>query len=39
MKLVPGKGDEPDTLADKTIYVYDTAEFPFYPGLVPFKNL
>jgi hypothetical protein len=32
MKLVPGKGDEPDTLKDKTIYVYDTAQFPFYPG-------
>ena len=32
MKLLPGKGDEPDTLNDKIIYVYDTEQFPFYPG-------
>jgi hypothetical protein len=32
MRLVPGKGDEQDTLKDKTIYVYDTQQFPFYPG-------
>ena len=32
MKLIPGKGDEQDTLKDKTIFVYDTEQFPFYPG-------
>jgi hypothetical protein len=35
MRLVPGKGDEEDTLKDKTIYVYDTDQFPFYPGPPP----
>jgi len=32
MKVLPGKGNEKDTLKDRTIYVYDTAQFPFYPG-------
>jgi hypothetical protein len=34
MKLVEGKGNEGDTLKDKSIYVYDTKSFPFYPGEV-----
>ena len=28
-KLVPGKGDDPDTLGKQVVYVYDTAKFPF----------
>eukprot|EP00286_Rhodomonas_abbreviata_P024271 CAMPEP_0181312608 /NCGR_PEP_ID=MMETSP1101-20121128/13791_1 /TAXON_ID=46948 /ORGANISM="Rhodomonas abbreviata, Strain Caron Lab Isolate" /LENGTH=267 /DNA_ID=CAMNT_0023419477 /DNA_START=72 /DNA_END=875 /DNA_ORIENTATION=- len=34
MTLVEGKGDDPDTLRTKTVFVYDTALFPFYPGEV-----
>jgi hypothetical protein len=34
MKLIEGKGNEGDTLKDKSIYVYDTKSFPFYPGEV-----
>eukprot|EP00283_Hemiselmis_rufescens_P023113 CAMPEP_0173448630 /NCGR_PEP_ID=MMETSP1357-20121228/41140_1 /TAXON_ID=77926 /ORGANISM="Hemiselmis rufescens, Strain PCC563" /LENGTH=297 /DNA_ID=CAMNT_0014415161 /DNA_START=26 /DNA_END=919 /DNA_ORIENTATION=- len=34
MTLVASKGDEGDTLKDKSIQVYDTAKFPFYPGEV-----
>ena len=30
MRLVAGKGDEGDTLGDRTIYVYDSQTFPFY---------
>jgi peptide methionine sulfoxide reductase MsrA len=30
MKLELGKGNDPDTLGTKKIYVYDTAKFPFY---------
>ncbi|GKY90614.1 hypothetical protein MPSEU_000035000 [Mayamaea pseudoterrestris] len=29
-KLVPGKGNDPDTFRKQTVYVYDTAKFPFY---------
>lgn len=36
MQLVEGKGNEGDTLKDKSIYVYDTKAFPFYPGEVNF---
>jgi len=32
MKVLPGKGNEEDTLNALTIYVYDTAHFPFYAG-------
>ena len=32
MRLVPGAGDEGDTLAEKTILVYDSNKFPFYAG-------
>ena len=32
MKVLAGKGNEPDTLKDRVIYVYDTEAFPFYPG-------
>jgi hypothetical protein len=28
--LVPGKGNDPDTLGKQIVYVYDTAKFPFY---------
>merc|ERR1711976_1153389 len=30
MKLVLGKGNDPDTLGTKQVFVYDTAKFPFY---------
>lgn len=30
MKLEAGKGNDPDTLGKKLVYVYDTAKFPFY---------
>lgn len=30
MKLVLGKGNDPDTLGTKQVFVYDTAQFPFY---------
>ena len=29
MTVVAGKGDEGDTLRDRTIFVYDTTQFPF----------
>lgn len=32
MKLVAGKGDEPDTLLKRTVYVMDTKDFPFHRG-------
>ena len=32
MKVLAGRGDEDDTLRDRSIYVYDTAEFPFHAG-------
>ena len=34
LKLVEGKGNEPDTLGKKIVYVYDTAKFPFYQAEV-----
>jgi hypothetical protein len=34
MTLVLGKGNDPDTLGTKKIYVYDTAKFPFYQAEV-----
>jgi len=32
MKLSFGRGDDPDTLGDKTVLVYDSNKFPFYPA-------
>lgn len=32
MKVLAGKGDEDDTLRARSIYVYDTSEFPFHAG-------
>ena len=32
LKLVEGKGDDPDTLGKKIVWVMDTAKFPFYQG-------
>ena len=32
MNLVAGRGDEPDTIGDKSILVYDSKKFPFYPA-------
>mmetsp|Transcript_84747 Transcript_84747/g.240380 ORF Transcript_84747/g.240380 Transcript_84747/m.240380 type:complete len:375 (+) Transcript_84747:80-1204(+) len=34
MKLVAGTGNEPDTIAQKAVLVYDSNEFPFYPAEV-----
>ena len=34
MKLYLGRGDEPDTIGDKAVLVYDSNKFPFYPGEV-----
>ena len=34
MQLFRGKGDEPDTIGDKAVLVYDSNKFPFYPGEV-----
>jgi len=34
MTLELGKGNDPDTLGRKLIYVYDTAKFPFYQAEV-----
>lgn len=31
-QLLPGQGGDPDTLGRGVVYVYDTAEFPFFPG-------
>lgn len=33
-KLAPGRGDDPDTLTKQVVWVYDTAEFPFYQAEV-----
>ena len=32
--LVPGKGNDPDTLGKQIVFVYDTAKFPFYQAEV-----
>lgn len=32
--LVPGKGNDPDTLGKQLVYVYDSKKFPFYQGEV-----
>ena len=32
MKLFTGRGDEPDTIGDKAVLVYDSNKFPFYPA-------
>mmetsp|Transcript_13510 Transcript_13510/g.16372 ORF Transcript_13510/g.16372 Transcript_13510/m.16372 type:complete len:320 (-) Transcript_13510:79-1038(-) len=34
MKLVLGKGNDPDTLGTKSVFVYDTLKFPFYQAEV-----
>lgn len=34
MSLEAGKGNDPDTLGKKLVYVYDTAKFPFYQAEV-----
>ncbi len=34
MTLVLGKGNDPDTLGTKKVFVYDTAKFPFYQAEV-----
>ena len=34
MKLYAGRGDEPDTIGDKAVLVYDSTKFPFYPAEV-----
>ena len=34
MALEAGKGNDPDTLGKKLVYVYDTAKFPFYQAEV-----
>lgn len=34
MTLVAGKGDEPDTLGKRLVYVYDSNKFPFYQAEV-----
>lgn len=34
MKLVAGKGNDPDTLGKKLVFVYDTNEFPFHQAEV-----
>lgn len=34
MKLFLGKGDEPDTIGDKAVLVYDSDKFPFYSAEV-----
>lgn len=33
-KLQSGKGNDPDTLGQQLVYVYDTAQFPFYQAEV-----
>ena len=30
IKLTPGSGGDPDTLGRRVVYVYDSAEFPFF---------
>ena len=32
MKLYRGRGDEPDTIGDRVVLVYDSNKFPFYPA-------
>ena len=32
MGLYKGRGDEPDTIGDKLVLVYDSNKFPFYAG-------
>lgn len=32
MRLAKGRGDEPDTIGDKLVLVYDSNTFPFYAG-------
>jgi peptide methionine sulfoxide reductase MsrA len=32
MRLVPGVGDEDDTIGARSVLVYDSDEFPFYPA-------
>mmetsp|Transcript_33539 Transcript_33539/g.61490 ORF Transcript_33539/g.61490 Transcript_33539/m.61490 type:complete len:312 (-) Transcript_33539:91-1026(-) len=34
LQLIPGKGDDPDTVGTKKIWVYDSNKFPFYQGEV-----
>mmetsp|Transcript_31607 Transcript_31607/g.73720 ORF Transcript_31607/g.73720 Transcript_31607/m.73720 type:complete len:312 (-) Transcript_31607:141-1076(-) len=34
LELIAGKGDDPDTVATKKIWVYDSNKFPFYQGEV-----
>jgi peptide methionine sulfoxide reductase MsrA len=34
MKLLIGKGNDPDTLGTKSVYVYDTKSYPFYQAEV-----
>ena len=34
LKLVEGKGNDPDTLGKKIVYVMDTEKFPFYQAEV-----
>ena len=33
-KLAVGRGNDPDTLGQKLVYVYDTAAFPFFQAEV-----
>ena len=33
-QLVPGKGNDPDTLGKRIVYVMDSEKFPFYQGEV-----
>lgn len=33
-KLVPGVGNDPDTFGKQIVYVYDTAQYPFYQAEV-----
>eukprot|EP00312_Isochrysidales_sp_CCMP1244_P011872 CAMPEP_0196704160 /NCGR_PEP_ID=MMETSP1090-20130531/57395_1 /TAXON_ID=37098 /ORGANISM="Isochrysis sp, Strain CCMP1244" /LENGTH=275 /DNA_ID=CAMNT_0042044039 /DNA_START=46 /DNA_END=873 /DNA_ORIENTATION=- len=32
MKLYAGRGNEPDTIGDKAVLVYDSDKYPFYPA-------
>lgn len=34
LKLVDGKGNDPDTLGTRTVYVMDSKKFPFYQAEV-----
>lgn len=33
-RLVPGKGNDPDTLGKQIVFVYDSKKFPFYQAEV-----